>query len=143
MANCRWLFHFTMRFSTMKVSPATKTFFRVVALKRLSFLGLLVPIESLVSSKLIKILQYLKLQYLKLRSFNISKAVNISSQYLKTRQYLKPISQASNISACLTNISTCLKMYNISKRQYLNLPYQYLNLPQVSQYLKMPISQLA
>ncbi len=83
----------------------------------------------------------------KLQSFHISKTVNISSLYLKTLQYLRPISQnsisqlaclisqlASNstisqnvhISTCLANISTCLKFANISKSQYLNLPSQYL-----------------
>ena len=83
----------------------------------------------------------------KLQSFYISKAFHISNQYLKTLQYLKPISQnsisqlaclisqlASNstisqnvhISTCLANISTCLKFANISKSQYLNLPSSYL-----------------
>ncbi len=97
----------------MKVSPESKMFFREVALKRLSFLGLLVPIERLASSKLIKILQYLKLQYLKTSKL----------QYLKSSQYLKPISQTEPISQTYIskqpNISNNI---NISKVNISNHP---------------------
>ena len=101
-----------------------KTIYRDLLIRTFSFWVDSVAFFSISQSK-----PYLKVSY-------ISKHSNISNQYLKTLQYLKPISQSANISTCLSNISTCLKTSNISK-------CQYLNLPQNIQYLKKPISQLA